>query len=306
MEKKLDPELTPALLEIKKRYRRMMIGIIASALALIIAIPAGTLAWMSSIREVEASGKTSSVESEGSLFIADGDVRGNLPDEPGVSVTGSFSGELYPISTYDMTAWWQVADWQGLNAKGYIQVSPSQSDDVDRYEYTLGGTKLTAYNTANYTLYCNQGASMDVYFRDAGITVTHDGTADTNPKHLIDALRVGIKVGGNLLIYAPVAESGRGNSLNAEAGKYYAVTGTDSIVENNNVVSSLTAYTAGFDETTEKYTAGTTPICKATDTGVLLQVYVWLEGTDADAMISKSDGASGIDVKLTLAGVEVK
>ena len=45
-------------------------------------------------------------------------------------------------------------------------------------------------------------------------------------------------------------------------------------------------------------------LATATGTGTPVQIYVWLEGTDAQAILSKSDNASGLKLSVYFTGVE--
>ena len=141
----------------------------------------------------------------------------------------------------------------------------------------------------NYLLYTD-GDPLDVYLGTGGITLTTIGTAG---KSLSEALRVGIKAGNTLLIYAPVREE----------GGYKAVTGTNTtapatVYDGTNISAwQVTQTEDGYIRPTEK-------LATATSAGTQVQIYVWLEGTDAQAILSKSDNASGLKLSVYFTGVE--
>ena len=141
----------------------------------------------------------------------------------------------------------------------------------------------------SYILYTD-GEPLDVYLGTGGITLTTTGAAG---KSLSEALRVGIKAGNTLLIYAPVRED----------GGYKAVTGA-------NTTASATVYDGTnisvwqVTQTEDGYTPPENKLATATGTGTPVQIYVWLEGTDAQAILSKSDNASGLKLSVYFTGVE--
>ena len=140
-----------------------------------------------------------------------------------------------------------------------------------------------------YILYTH-GEPLDVYLGTGGITLT---TIGTEGKSLSEALRVGIKTGDTLLIYAPVREE----------GGYKAVTGTNT-TDATNVYDGTTISKWQVIQTEDGYTVPKNKLATATGTGTLVQIYVWLEGTDAQAILSKSDNASGLKLSVYFTGVE--
>ena len=59
-------------------------------------------------------------------------------------------------------------------------------------------------------------------------------------------------------------------------------------------------------QTEDGYTvpAKANKLATATSAGTPVQIYVWLEGTDAQAILSKSDNASGLKLSVYFTGVE--
>ena len=108
---------------------------------------------------------------------------------------------------------------------------------------------------------------------------------------------MGIKTGDTLLIYAPVQEE----------GGYKAVTGANTTADATNVYDGNTISAWQVTQTEDGYTVPANKANKlatATNIGTQVQIYVWLEGTDAQAILSKSDNASGLKLSVYFTGVE--
>ena len=105
---------------------------------------------------------------------------------------------------------------------------------------------------------------------------------------------MGIKTEDTLLLYAPVRED----------GGYKAVTGTNTTADAANVYDGTTISEWQVTQTEDGYTLPKNKLATATGTGTPVQIYVWLEGTDAQAILSKSDNASGLKLSVYFTGVE--
>lgn len=273
---------------------------------IVIVVFAGTFAWLSASRRVDGSGDISSMESDGSLFIALGNVVNNTDNYDDISVVGSFTGNLYPISTPDLSNWWYVSSWDKHQAENYQKANLTQDNvNKDRWNYTYKEKQYTAFNKVDYTVFCSGDKSMDVYFDVNAIQLFESLDEHQNPKRLKEAVRVGIAINGAMkLIYAPVIETGKGNSKNTSEAKYYSVNSATTVVENSNVYDDLSNWTAIQDNETGIYSAtDKTMLFTTNHDGTLVSVYIWIEGTDAQAMIGKSDNANGISVSVDLVGI---
>lgn len=281
-----------------------------------------TGAWYATNREVD--GKNFGVysdEAPTSLFISAGSTVDNAWN---VSLSRTLTDcKLYPISTADCSSWYYASGWsRGSFAEGtgwtsdavngakkvyassFTAASASITDGVATYTNTAeGNTSKVAYMMDEYMIYTNQD-SLAVYFDPAApIAISY---AD-NGVNLEKAIRVGIAVGNTLkFVYAPVAETGYGNCIGiTSSGNFYAVTGASSVAAQSGVLTDLSAYTAG-GSSSDGYTAGTTSLGTATTSGLNVKVFVWLEGTDADAVIGSSDNITdALTVSVNLVGVEI-
>lgn len=256
------------------------------AAVLLVLIPAVVVylssAWFARNTEVTGGGASVSVVKPGaSLYIAAGNT---VPtDSHATTAEIKMAEYLYPISTNNCTDWWYITG--GVGTAETFEKTTAQT-------YTYNEKTYTAYSVGSYLLYTD-GEPLDVYLGTGGITVTTTGTAG---KSLSEALRVGIKAGDTLLIYAPVQEE----------GGYKAVTGANTTADAANVYDSTTISAWQVTQTEDGYTvpAKANKLATATSTGTPVQIYVWLEGTDAQAILSKSDHASGLKLSVYFTGVE--
>lgn len=254
------------------------------AAVLLVLIPAVVVylssAWFARNTEVTGGGASVSVVKPGaSLYIAAGST---VPtDNHATTAEISMQGELYPISTSNCTDWWYITG--GVGTAETFAKATTQT-------YTYNEKTYTAYSVGSYILYTD-GESLDVYLGTGGITLTTTGAAG---KSLSDALRVGVKTEKTLLIYAPVQEE----------GGYKAVTGANTTADAANVYDGNTISLWQVIQTEDGYIPPANKLATATSDGTQVRIYVWLEGTDAQAILSKSDNASGLKLSVYFTGVE--
>lgn len=254
------------------------------AAVLLVLIPAVVVylssAWFARNTEVTGGGASVSVVKPGaSLYIAAGNT---VPaDSHATTAEIKMADYLYPISTNNCTDWWYITG--GVGAAETFAKATAQT-------YTYNEKTYTAYSVGSYILYTD-GDPLDVYLGTGGITLT---TTSAAGKSLSEALRVGIKAGNTLLLYAPVRED----------GGYKAVTGTNTTADAANVYDGTTISKWQVTQTEDGYTVPKNKLATATSDGTPVQIYVWLEGTDAQAILSKSDNASGLKLSVYFTGVE--
>lgn len=254
------------------------------AAVLLVLIPAVVVylssAWFARNTEVTGGGASVSVVKPGaSLYIT---AENAVPtDSHATTAEIKMEEYLYPISTNNCTDWWYITG--GVGTAETFAKATAQT-------YTYNNKEYTAYSVGSYILYTD-GDPLDVYLGAGGITLTTTGTAG---KSLSEALRVGIKTEDTLLLYAPVQED----------GGYKAVTGANTTAAAANVYDSTTISAWQVTQTEDGYIRPTEKLATATDTGTPVQIYVWLEGTDAQAILSKSDNASGLKLSVYFTGVE--
>lgn len=254
------------------------------AAVLLVLIPAVVVylssAWFARNTEVTGGGASVSVVKPGaSLYIAAGNT---VPtDSHATTAEIKMADSLYPISTSNCTDWWYITGGVGTAETFAKATTPT---------YIYNNKEYTAYSVGSYILYTD-GEPLDVYLGTGGITLTTIGTAG---KSLSEALRVGIKAGNTLLIYAPVQED----------GGYKAVTGANTTADATNVYDYTNISAWQVIQTEDGYTPPAKKLATATRAGTQVQIYVWLEGTDAQAILSKSDNASGLKLSVYFTGME--
>lgn len=254
------------------------------AAVLLVLIPAVVVylssAWFARNTEVTGGGASVSVVKPGaSLYIT---AESTVPtDSHATTAEIKMEEYLYPISTSNCTDWWYITG--GVGTAETFEKTTAQT-------YTYNNKQYTAYSVGSYILYTD-GEPLDVYLGAGGITLTTTGTAG---KSLSEALRVGIKTEDALLIYAPVREE----------GGYKAVTGANATADTDNVYDGTNISKWQVTQTEDGYTLPANKLATATGNGTPVQIYVWLEGTDAQAILSKSDNASGLKLSVYFTGVE--
>ena len=316
-----------AILLMKKRMHQQLLSMALCLLVVSIASFALiTRAWFAMNRTVTGNDNTITSDTpSASLYIRDAS---DLTTAYASEVTKSASGSLFPSSTADLTNWYYASAFsytpRTVTGSGYTYTV----NDPTATAYTLissftdaaagtytnayeNATKVAYYKSSN-NLYTTQD-SLDVYLDHTNpITVSYDTSNAIVQKQLLNALRVGIYTGGAMkLIYAPLAESGTGNSSGASADTFYYIS-SGSLTNASSVVkttSTLTPFLASpslaNDQIYTPDSGSPTPICTATTAGVNVDVYVWLEGTDAQALVGLSDNdLKGINVSIKYVGVE--
>lgn len=269
------------------------------AFAALIALVASTAAWFANNKEVSSSDSsvTSSAPDTNLYIRLAGAEKAFLSK---VEKSWESAVGLYPISTADCQKWYYVDSWElrqttdagtqtvtGTYTPGSYALAAADANGL----YTNKGTQRRAWFSTAYNLYTS-GANLDIYLNpDTPISVT------TGDRKLDQAIRVALVDGSGqpLLIYAPTAED-----------TFQAVTDANSVANLSNVKVGkvgLSDYWAVVGS--EAYTPGKTKLCTATGEGVDITVYVWLEGTDAQAVIGSSDSeTTGITVSVNFVGVE--
>ena len=196
----------------------------------------------------------------------------------------------------------------------------------------------TAYYKQSYIIYSGEG-NYDIYLEPSGTISVDYATgveADTAQKAKADTLKSAIRIAITkvtpatetteasetlVFYYIPEPESGTGNSYVAGSGSSdssYAVADQAYAIyppadaSGSPYISTITSYS--MDDYTasligvQKYNAGNKSFGRAGGglaNGLRLNVYVWLEGTDAQTMLGETTAIPAVlNVKLAFAGVE--
>lgn len=275
-------------------------------------------AWFANNKTVDANNASVTTETPtASLFINAG-TSPNWLYEMEAEVNQEIC--LFPISTVNCKDWYYVNGWRRSEGKvfanSYAEATNINTDGMYHNEYEE--RDLYAYSLAQFDVYTNVG-SMEVYLDpEDPITVTYP--ADS-AKQIDEAVRIGLAADtdGNgeeelVMVYAP-AESQVGNSDGQSEVKFYAVgsTGLCDAQDVYTISSDWTQYAAkkkdGFNDQYEKNGVASKLICTTDNSGQVVSIYIWLEGTDGETDLGVSEGGDintdGLSVHLKLVGVFV-
>lgn len=307
-----------------KILRRQLVAAIFAVAVSAVSLTASTYAWYVANQAVTGTTSTISATSDDTvLFI----VQGLTPDHGSGSTVAAVPGHpITPSSTDNVKDWYVPLKWVDSLSKveTYQKVSLTTTDEygVADGSYTLNGDAYYAYNVKTFTLYTVRDTSKANVYLDAdapggAIIITRNvgGTQVAVTDKVAASIRVGIVVNDELkFVYAPVEPSGHGNdvySIDNNVTGWTVVNNTSSTkaasyahISGNNV--SDWAISRGADS---KYynpaTAGSNKVAENVDyNGVKFQIYVWMEGTDADCNGPTVSGdKSEYSVTVHLAGV---
>lgn len=315
-----------------KAIRKQLLAAVAMVLVAAVALGSSTYAWFVSNSSVRAtsSSVTAASTSTNLLIVAGAQAAKNVgittngvtadykaattSGKTADAVTSTNATALMPASTNNCTDWYVVGGWESTvagkqvaNAYNKPTISlEAAGPNVVNGQYTLGGIPTNAYQASTYSVYTTAGTVELNLDQTSPISVSVDTPDNTiSPDAgFKDALRVGIVVDGVLkLVYAPTVESeGTGNDKDAVAGYRTVVSGTTTGAATYAVVagSTFTDWTAtpNGDGTYAKATKSLGTVGTA---GAVVQVFVWLEGTDKDCVTGIADGGKNDDTyKVTI------
>lgn len=259
-----------------------------------------TYAWFTMNKEVSVVGMEISAHAEEGLLINEvPDADSTTWDEEATANTTPTVFALRPASTADFVHWWHASsklssDEAGIDnlsgtvdvdeGKKYTDLSAVTDEAVVSAAQAAGNTKAethiyykdTNHGTSGsydegegyyvmYKYYLKSSSTEDLVITNLGVTVTATKINDEDAQDLDKALRVGVKIGDDILIFAPVAG----------ADTSYGVT-------NNEAGSSTTTVAPKTSKTAINTNDITIP--KVTDDGLAVEVYVWFEGEDTNCM----------------------
>lgn len=291
-----------------------------------VALSFATYAWYVANTTVNAT--TSTISAKANNFVlqiaklSEGAQHGD--NQSLVAVTEGHT--ISPSSTNDLKNWYICQGW-GENGKVTSYMKPTIEADG---KYTIG-TDRYAYIKSEYILYTiTETGLCDVYLDGGELAGAIQVTAQGSPTSTVipDSMRVGITIQDLegttptgteklVLVYAPKNETGKGNDETAIDGwtyvkdentlasvtyphiyeKTYTWTDSDNKIHDYAAVKSGESYVAP--------TANADTIALDVDyDGVIMRVYIWLEGTDEQCVNnSNEDDPSTYNVTVSLAGV---
>ena len=315
-----------------KQLKKEMIAALLSVIVSLVALSSATYAWYVSNSNVEAQTANVAAMANGMMLQI---VAGTKPDHGKDNETIAFDTtgghEISPSSTDDIKTWYVPSAWSdGAMVSGYSIVNFS---DADTGEYIVGknatdSKKYYAYNVSTYTLYTVRDTGIaDVYLdgsqADGAITVTSNGQQLDDK--VAKSMRIGISTvdkNGNetlILVYAPSEPTGYGNDVYS---KNNSITGWITVSNETSTKNATYSHIYAknyIDQNSKNWAASkdgksfikpvsnASPISSGIDyNGIILKVYVWLEGTDSDCINTAADVVNedlSYDVTLHMVGV---
>ncbi|MBO4468300.1 MAG: hypothetical protein J5766_03265 [Clostridia bacterium] len=218
-----------------------------------------TFAWFSMNTQVSATGMQIKAQAEGGIVISN-----EAKSTWTASATASHDSvaELIPTSTADVTAWYHNTSDNAADAKAgqaaatYDTLTCADGNSDGVFTATVGTEVKNIYLLNKFYIKSSAAEAMTV---TGGLLINEVTVSGTGTSAALDAsLRVAIKIGGTVYIYAPVA--------NATASYVVAGSGSTTTCKttDKNVATSVTSIPGN-----------------ATDAPVEAQVYLYFEGEDA-------------------------
>ena len=319
-----------------QHIRQLKIQLVQAAVCVVLAalaLCAATYAWYVANNTVSATTSTISATTNGFILqiatLQEGAQHGGN-DKSLAFTQGSI---LSPASTNDLQNWYICQSWneQGL-ITGYMKPSFETGADAEPGCYKVGDKKYYAFIRSDYIVYTiNETGLADVYLdasEDAPITVT-SSTGQTS-EALTGSLRVAIttqQVGSDghsaagdetlRVVYAIDDETGQGNDSVGKNG-WTAICDNDgkavldsvsySHIFNDSYIDAPNGKNWVVKKSNDAYVVPEGSEAIASDVGyngIVVHVYIWMEGTDSDCVNGKSieDDPSTYNVTVNLAGV---
>lgn len=238
-----------------KAIKRQLLAAIAMVLVAAIALGSSTYAWFVASGTVKAEGMKVHVQAESGILIKE--VGSNNPFGTIATVTDD-AVALYPTSTTDMAKWYHATSTVVNDAK-------AKQDAGNYKELTVGELPQYRFTKQFAIRSATSAAVTDSKLLIQNVTV--DGGEQT--QYINKSIRVGIKVSAGgatnspVFIYAPKADD--------------TFTLVATYANSTTVAEPVQASTTDFlllDNNT----------IPATDTGLVVDVFIWYEGEDGNCM----------------------
>lgn len=322
-----------------KKSLKIKFQLITAVLAVIVtafALTTSTYAWYVTNNNVQATTTTISATTNGFILqiatAEDGAQHGGNQMSLAASSVG---GKITPSSTNDLNEWYICQGWDTFGkVTSYMQPTFSTGEGAKPGQYEAGGKTHYAYIRSEYIVYTIMESGIADVYLDASegspITVSIDNGKTATSTTIPDSMRIAITtqlldtdgktpIGTEDLrvVYAPKAVTGSGNDSNAIDGKWTYINGTQPA----EVTYSHIHETTYIDQNSKNWAvikdeeAFVFPTGQTNDTseaiaknvgynGIMLRVYIWMEGTDADCVNNAaSEDEATYSVTLKLAGV---
>ena len=313
-----------------KKMKMQLIATAASVLISGIALSSATYAWYVVNTTVTGQTGTVSATTNGMMLqIAAGTTPDHGKDNETIAFDSTKGHEISPSSTDNIKTWYKPAAWtDGAMVSEYSTIDFTNAA-IGAYKLSESSDKvLYAYNVSTYTLYTVQATGIaDVYLdgsqADGAITVTSNGQQLDDK--VAKSMRIGIstvdKNGNETLkfVYAPSEPTGYGNDVYS---KNNAITGWITVANETSTKNATYSHIYAknyIDQNAKNWAASkdgksfikpssnASPIATGIDyNGIIMKVYVWLEGTDSDCVNTAADTVNedlSYDVTIHMVGV---
>ena len=322
-----------------QKLKRELAAAIVSLMIATVCITLATYAWYVTNNTVKSTTSSISAQTNGFILqiatLEEGVQHGGEQKSLEAMTTGA---TLSPASTDNLEDWYVCQSWDNQGyVTDYSVPAFETGEGAIPGNYKVAGKDYYAFIKSDYIVYTiTSTGTADIYLEDDGteppiVVTAKNGSGSAT---VTDSLRVAITtqeidasghpVGDETLkvVYATKDETGKGND-------HSAINGWTGIKKNGSscvLTESTYTHIYGNPHTTgepyndqngnnwvakrdgENYSveAGTKPI--ATNVGydgIIVHVYIWMEGTDADCVNGKSieDDPSTYDVTVKFAGV---
>lgn len=322
-----------------QELKNELVAAIVSLMIAVICLASATYAWYISNNTVKSKTSTISAKTNGFILqiatLDEGVQHGGEQKSLQAMTTGAI---LSPSSTDNLEDWYVCKSWdnQGF-VTSYSIPEFITGDGIKPGNYKVDEKDYYAFIKSDYIVYTiTSTGTANVYLEDDGIeppivVTANNGSGSTT---VTDSLRVAITtqeidnngnpIGDEVLrvVYAKKDETGKGNDRAGINGwtsikkngdtcvlkesTYRHIYGTPHTLGgayNDQYGSNWVAKRDGENYSIEN---GTVPIASNVGyDGIIIHVYIWMEGTDADCVNGKSieSDPSTYDVTVKLAGV---
>jgi len=320
----------------KKKTNKKLISALGMFMLSAAMLGTSTYAWFTMNKTVEVKGMQVKAQAEAGLLINEVETAGDDYWDESATALAAPGTALVPTSTTNASKWFHAnsriaSDEAGAasntasdNLSGYYDELTLTADTTDvvegaegtrHAEYSInyvnnnGTTGYQADTTDNayyimYKYYMRvskdgglDGLAKTVNAQNVAIKSVDVKLPDTqNSPDLNKALRVGVKLGGKMYIYAPVYGSGTTSSA------YYATTAITNTTDANDKITAQTVtnqQVIPFATDAVTYTA-LTSLPGLTEDGTEVDIYVWFEGEDENCKTENiTDNLDNIEVSVT-------
>ena len=314
-----------------KKLKKELIGAAVSVMISAISLSSATYAWYVSNHTVQANTTTISATTNGFILqIAKAEDGAQHGGEQMSLAASNVGGKITPSSTNDLKDWYICQGW-GNDGKVTTYTKPTFASDEGAKpgQYEAGGETHYEYIRSEYILYTiTETGLADVYLdgtNGEAITVSVDNGKTPTSTTVPDSMRIALTTqpldtdgktptGAETLrvVYAPKAVTGSGNDSQTIDGKWtYINVDKPAEVTYPHIHETTYADQNGKNwaatKSGEDYTVveGSEAIASNVGyNGIMLRVYIWMEGTDADCVNNAAaEDEATYSVTVKLAGV---